>query len=158
MAIELVLRWVHIFSAIALFGGGLYTRFVLLPAVETLGDEPRREFLAAVRSRWSRIVMVTSGLLLISGLVNYVLLRPTISPDAKFYHPVLGVKMMLALIVFFLAAALAGRSALAEKLRKNLRFWLSVTLLLGAVVVALGGVAKFAERVPAVSANVSRGR
>ncbi|MEZ6089427.1 MAG: hypothetical protein R3C05_15630 [Pirellulaceae bacterium] len=46
---------------------------------------------------------------------------------------------MLALVVFFIASALVGRSAKLESMRRNRAFWLKLLLLFAFSIVAVSG-------------------
>jgi hypothetical protein len=59
---------------------------------------------------------------------------------------VVGIKFLLALPIFFIAALLAGRTELARRLQAQGRFWMNVNLTLALVIVLIGGVLKFAGR------------
>jgi hypothetical protein len=53
---------------------------------------------------------------------------------------VFGLKFLAALVLFFLAALIAGRSVAAETVRQKMRFWLGVCLALGILTIALGSL------------------
>jgi len=144
---ELVLRWIHILGAITLVGGAILMRCAYVPA---MAENEAEEFASAFRRRWSKLVMISSGLLLISGIVNFVLLVKQYELPSQ-YHMIFGSKFLLVFLVFFLSAALSGRSGLAEKLRKKERTWLTVNLILAVVVVCLAGLMKTTERTPKTS-------
>ena len=151
LALDLILRGMHILGAIMLVGSTIFVRFAYLPAKQLSEFEPQPEFTERLRAAWSRMVVLASGALLVSGLVNFVLLmkRYDISKDAfpgSAYQMIFGIKFLLAFVIFFLAAALAGRSGLAEKLRQREKFWLSVNMVLAIVVVLLAGVMRMADR------------
>ena len=55
------------------------------------------------------------------------------------YHAIIGVKLIGALVIFFLAIALTGRSAGFDNIRKNGRKWLSVLIVLGLLIVLISG-------------------
>lgn len=144
--ISLVSRWVHIGSAIVLLGGSVFMRFVLMPAAEQLPESEHQALRERVLGRWKWIVMLGVLLLLISGLYNYVVVGLPQHRGDKLYHPVMGTKILLALCVFFLAAALTGRSAALEPIRRNAKRWLSVLILLALTVVALAGYLKVVRK------------
>ena len=153
LAIELLLRWTHILAAIALAGGTIFRRFALLPAMAEMPADARQQLALALRSRWSKVVMISSSLLLITGLVSFMLIVtrfdiPKTAFPGRMYHMLFGIKFLLALVVFMLAALLTGRTALADRMRQNERFWLSVNMGLAVVLVCLGGLLKVSERVP----------
>lgn len=149
MLIDLLLRWTHVLSAVALLGGSFFLRWTVVPALSTLAEEPRQALQQAMRRRWAGVVGVASGLLLISGLVNAVLMIKRyefIGPLSGMYHMLVGVKLLLAFGVFTLAALLSGRSAAAERMRGQHTFWLNVTVALGVTLVCLGGLMKMIDR------------
>lgn len=139
--LDVLARWIHIGTVITLVGGTAFVRFVLLPSMESLEESAKTKLHDAVASRWKRIVHIGIVLILFSGLYNYVRLAAVHRGDSV-YHAVLGVKILLALAVFFLASVLVGRSAAFEALRRNRRVWLGVVVTLAAVIVALSGFVK----------------
>jgi putative copper export protein len=144
--VDIVLRWSHILGGI-LLAGGLYYQWWVRPRGS---DEDRNLYQSwqdRTRRRWSVVVMLATLLLLISGLANTALISIGYRLPG-YYHLLLGIKLLLALVVFFLAAALAGRSALAQRLRADSGRWLSILALLNLLIIGLAGVMKFAERLP----------
>lgn len=139
LSLDLGLRFLHILSAIILLGGTFFLRFALGSA--SASSVP------SWRPGWSRLVMITSGLLLISGLVNAV--RNIIRYDFDVpYHGLVAVKLLLGLAMFFISAVIAGRSSLAEKFREKMMFWLNVNILLGLLTIAVAGYMRFSVRTP----------
>jgi len=137
MAMDLVLRLLHIIPAIFLAGGVFFMWVTLLPALRSVNDETRESLLSAVRGRWSKVVMACTGLLLVTGIWNAVRNMIAFQFDGP-YHVLVAIKLFLALAIFFLTAVLGGRRPLAEKLREKLPFWMAVNtgLLLGLIVIA----------------------
>lgn len=146
--LDLAFRWIHILSAIALVGGTYFLRFSLAPSLAKKSPEEASSLLPLWRPSWAKVVMATSGLLLISGLFNAVrnIIRYEF-PDSP-YHAFVAVKLLLALVIFWLSAVLSGRSAMAEKFRAKFIFWLNISVILSTLVVMLGSYMKMAERVP----------
>ena len=143
----LVSRWAHILAAIAAVGGTIFARFVLLPSQTVLAPEQREALHREMRARWSKIVAASIGLLLISGLYNFVLIVRTESLP-RWYHPLFGVKFLIALVIFMIASLLSGRTIAAEKLRSNARFWMSLNIALAVIVVCLSGLLRSAHKLP----------
>ncbi|MFM7071540.1 MAG: hypothetical protein ACKO38_07075 [Planctomycetota bacterium] len=141
------LRWVHILTAITLMGGAIFQRFALMPAAAELDDAAHERLKAAVRGHWSKMVMMSAGGLLLSGLVNVGILIANYTL-AKPYHMIFGIKFLLALVVLYIASLLAGRSAAAERARQNARNLLTVNLVLATIVVCLGGYLRIIDRTP----------
>jgi hypothetical protein len=99
-------------------------------------------------------VGIATLLLLVTGLWNYWQMIQMHEKLAASYHMLAGIKMLLGLAVFFLAALLAGRTAAAQSLRQRFRFWLTLCLILGIVTVALGSVLRTYPRIKKVDAPV----
>jgi hypothetical protein len=148
----LILRYMHILGAIALMGGTIFMRFALRPVVVQLPPETKAIVHEQVRSRWSKVVMLATVLLLISGIANLALAgryayKPIFELE-KGYHMLVGIKFLLALPIFFIAALMAGRSNLAKRVQNNAEFWMDLNLTLALVMVLLGGWLKFVIRQP----------
>jgi len=143
--VDVASRWLHVGLAIVLLGGSVFMRFVLMPAAEPLPESEHAALRERVLSRWRKLVMIGIGILLLSGFINYFRQMAPHKGDGL-YHALMGIKILLALAVFFLASALAGRSAAFESLRQERKKWLLITILLGFAVVALGGFLKVARK------------
>ena len=149
MFVELALRWVHILSAITMVGGAFFMKFALLPGLKAIDGDQREVVGASIRGFWSKCVMATSGLLLISGFVNVFSIMKTYGTNFDGpYHAMLGIKMLLAFAIFALSAILSGRSANAQKLRQNESMWLNVNVALAIAVVCIAGYMKSMDRTP----------
>ena len=136
-----VSRWIHIAAAIVAVGGAAFQKFALQPAAHSaLDDEQHARLREAVRTRWSRVIFLCIALLLVTGGFNFyrLVLAPGISPMP--YHAVFSIKLIAALGVFFIASALAGRSAGLQKMRERSSTWLAVLLGLAAVIVLVSGI------------------
>ncbi|MFM8476554.1 MAG: hypothetical protein ACKOEO_12255 [Planctomycetaceae bacterium] len=81
------------------------------------------------------------ALFLLSGFLNYFLAMSSHKGDGL-YHGLIGTKIILALIAFFFASALVGRSAGTQKFRDQSAKWKTVVLVLAAVIIAMSGVVK----------------
>lgn len=135
--LPLVMRWLHILAAITAVGGMIFARLALHPTVAAeLSGDAGKSFLAAVRGRWMKVVHVAIFALLVSGIYT---VSQTISGRPPAYHAIFGIKFLLAMVVFFLAIALTGRSEATQKIRDNGGTWLTVVLVLGVIVVCLSG-------------------
>ncbi|MCC7425155.1 MAG: hypothetical protein IT428_33210 [Planctomycetaceae bacterium] len=146
LIVDILSRWLHVISAIVLMGGSIYVRFVLMPAAAQLPESEHNALRELVRKSWAKVVGAAIGLLLLSGLFNYVrAIKGDVKPSSL-YHALIGTKMILSLVVFFLASALSGKAAAFEGIRRNARTWLGVTIALAAIIVALGSVVKVGGR------------
>jgi uncharacterized membrane protein len=148
--VSLISRWLHILAAMAAVGGPVFIRLAFIPAMcGVLGDEQRRVLHEQVRRRWSKVVMAAILFLLASGLYNLIqFLRlshtwgaawESGSHNSVLYQILFGVKFVLALAVFFIASAVTGRSEAFARFRENAKFWITMNLLLGVLIVCISG-------------------
>lgn len=158
LSINTLSRFVHVATAIVLVGGTIFMRFVLMPAASKLPPDSHDTLRAALGAIWKRFVHVGIVLFLVTGFYNYlVVMRPSHEGDGL-YHALMGIKILLALVVFFLASVLVGRAAAFEKMRQNRKLWFGVIILLAAVIVAISGFVKVRgpkERSPASAPQAS---
>jgi uncharacterized membrane protein len=141
-----VSRILHVGTAIVLVGGAAFLRFALLPAaVASLTDEEHARLRQAVLARWGKFVHSGIAILLFSGAYNFVraiwALRDAGVRD-PLYHALIGIKILLAMGVFFVASVLVGRSAKFEAWRKQAAKWLTINLVLALLVVSISGFLK----------------
>jgi uncharacterized membrane protein len=136
-------RWVHVVFAVLLLGGSLFVGWVLTPAATAvLTDEQHQALRERVNGIWKKLVMAAVGLLLLSGFYNYLVVALPLHKGDGLYHALMGTKIILALVVFFIASALVGRSPGLQKIRDNRRTWLRVGVTLGVLVVLIAGFLK----------------
>jgi uncharacterized membrane protein len=146
--LNLAMRWLHILAGMAAAGGTVFARFAYHPALPSLPDDLRAEFAAAVRRRWSKVVMISIAVLLVSGLYNIGMIEAmTTAPQVySWYRPLFIVKFLLAMAVFTIASLLSGRTAAADKIRQRATFWLNVNLTLIVAIVMISGVLRTADK------------
>ncbi len=138
--VALVLRWVHVLSAIVLVGGSVFMYWVLRPIVAAWEQSQREQFHEQLRKRWALVVHGGIVLLLVSGLMNIMRINPQLSSQIKAtYHSLLGIKVLVALGVFFLASSLVGRGEAFAAIRRRRHMWLAVAVALAVVVVLCSG-------------------
>ena len=92
--------------------------------------------------------MPSIGFLLISGFVNTANISMNYQFPGNYYMPLLGVKLFLAIAIFYIASLLAGRSEGAVKFRERQVFWLNVNILLAVLLVCIAGAMRLADREP----------
>jgi hypothetical protein len=145
--LSLVFRWLHILAAITAVGGTIFARAVVVPTLDTVPSDERSALHAAMRARWSKILTVAIGFLLLSGLYN-IGVTTFYYTLPGWYHPVFVVKFLLACVIFMVASLLIGKTEAAEQVRRNAKFWLTLNIFLAVVVVCLSGVLRTAEKIP----------
>jgi uncharacterized membrane protein len=157
--IAIASRWIHVGTAVVLVGGLVFLRFVLGPAAAQLPEEAHAKLKELVLARWKKFVHVGIVLFLVSGLYNFVVIGiPSHrGADKGLYHGLMGTKILLALVVFFLSSALIGRSKAFAGMRANPKLWQGIIIALAALIIGISGFAKVALKptTPAV-ADVSK--
>ena len=142
LPIDVVSRVLHVATAIVLVGGSVFLRLVLMPAADGLAEAEHDALKERLMSRWKRIVHIGILLLLLTGLYNYVGVTRGQHEGDSLYHAMVGTKILLALVLFFLASALVGRSAALQGLRDKAKTTLLVMITLAAIIVAISEFVK----------------
>lgn len=142
--IALVSRWIHVGTVIVLVGGLVFLRFVLGPAAAQLPDDAHARLRELVLAKWKRFVHGGIALLLVSGFYNYLIVMAPLHKGDKLYHALMGTKILVALVIFFLSSAMVGRSKAFAGMRANPKLWQGVILALAVVVIGISGYAKVA--------------
>ncbi|CAL1151129.1 unnamed protein product [Cladocopium goreaui] len=145
--IALLSRVAHTTCGATLLGGLIYLRFVLAPSAAGADDRDEKLF-ASRRKSWAACVAVCTLLLLVSGFYNFFTFNAAYGNLPKLYHPLFGVKFLLALAVMFIAAFLAGKRKVAERMRGKLKFWLNVAIVLALAVFVLGAMLRSFRDLP----------
>jgi uncharacterized membrane protein len=147
-ALIFLARWLHILSATLALGVPIYIRCVQLPTLASLDEATRTQLNDVLASRWRKIIYLAIFLFLATGFYNFL------APHAHWrqfperdqrvqYHMVFGIKLLLALVMFFLASALAGRSAALAYFRNNAKTWYTVLVILGLILLGLSTTLRF---------------
>ncbi len=150
-------RVLHILGAAILVGGLIYVRFVTSPSAAGNESPPPDVFFGGRRSAWAKWIGIATALLLVTGAFNYWKVIELNEKMAGSYHMLLGIKILLGMVLFFLAAILAGRTQLAEQLRHSFRTWINICVLLSVVVVLLASTVRFYKHTPRSDASGAAG-
>jgi hypothetical protein len=135
-------RWLHVATAIVVLGGTIFLRFVLMPAAEPLPETEHNLLRERLIARWRKVVMAGIGLFLLTGFYNYLGVARATHHGDKAYHALMGIKIVLAFGVFFLASVLVGRSPKFEPLRRNRKRWLGLLVVAALVIVLISSFLK----------------
>jgi putative copper export protein len=150
--IFLILRVLHILGAAIIVGGLIYLRVVVSPQPATGTSDA---LFGNRRAKWAMTVGIASLFLLVSGLVNYISWNRTYELPGG-YHALFGVKFLLGIAVMFFAAILAGRTALADRMRHSATTWLNVAIALSLAILIVGAVMRSYPRVPKPAGEAMR--
>ncbi len=138
-----VLRVAHTGAAALAAGGVVFQMLALHPTLVGLPAETRLGIRESVVARWRITVFSVIGLLLVSGLINFVAYKlPEFrgAANAGLYHGLFGLKFLAALLAFHGATVLALPGKKGEAYRNGAAFWLRYLTVLFAVVFVLGAV------------------
>ncbi len=137
--VAVLFRWLHVIPAIVLLGGTIFVRFAALPALGASGQAA--QWLGAVRKKWAMISGLCILLLLVSGLWNFMMYRlDEVRDTGPLYHALFGVKVLLALAVFFIVSVMSGTSAAFAPMRAKPAKMLTLAAGLGLAIVLISGV------------------
>ena len=153
--LPLVSHILHVVGAVILVGGIVYLRTVVAPGAALGEGDPVDRLYSGRRTAWARWVGIATGLLLATGIINIVLVMKTYPNLSGSYRAMLGAKIVLALVVMFLAAILAGTTPAALELRKAAQGWLTVALVSGLVVIILASALRL-FRPPTATGTTAR--
>ncbi|HWL07800.1 MAG TPA: hypothetical protein VNQ76_05330 [Planctomicrobium sp.] len=135
-------RVLHVLGAIVLFGGAVFIRYLLMPAAETLPEEQHEQLKERIAKKWRQIVGIISGVLILTGFYNFIVVAVPVHRGDSLYHALMGIKIVLAFVVFFYASALAGRAKAFAGIRKNAKFWMTMNVIAATVIVGIAGFLK----------------
>lgn len=142
MLLPLLMRWIHVVTAVVLVGGLIFYRFVFVPVANTvLTPDEREKLQVPLMRRWKLFVHPPIILFLGSGFYNYLFVTRFNHEGQGLYHMLFGAKFLLALVVFGLGIVMTSTMAWSEKLRRNQGLW-GVLIVLALAVVLLGGYMK----------------
>ena len=153
--VGLLSRWLHILFAAIAVGGTAMARFALAPAAQEVTGDEVTAYRAAVRRRWMKWVMAAVGILLLSGIFNFVVVHQGFKAVdggelPKWYHALFGTKFLLAMVVFYISSLIVGRSEAAQRARQNEIMWLNVNFFLMIAIICLAGILRLAHNAPSV--------
>jgi uncharacterized membrane protein len=133
--LQIVMRFIHIVSAIVLVGGNAYIATVMLSSLRLVEDSLRNSILKLAADRFTRIVWIGIAGLVVSGAYNWVLLAPMYKAMGPVGNALIGSKVLLALILFLLVWA--NRVGLTKL---SVRAYLILNLHLAAAVIVVAVV------------------
>ncbi len=98
--IQVLMRYLHIVSAIAAMGGMVFLAACLLPVVRLLDDGFSESWMKVIRKRFHRLLWVSIGGLAITGVYNWVMLAEVYKAMGSRGNMLIGIKVLLAVIMF----------------------------------------------------------
>ncbi|MCE9592008.1 MAG: hypothetical protein K8S99_15985 [Planctomycetes bacterium] len=136
--INVVMRYIHIVSAVVAVGGMACILICLTPAVRVLDESFRDALLKLVHHRFQRVVWVCIAGLTLSGVWRFIQLQQQ-HAYGKLGHALIGTKILLALILF---AIVFLRSVNLIQPKKP-RTILMINIHLAAIIILLGAILQY---------------
>jgi uncharacterized membrane protein len=135
--LSIIVQWLHVVAAVLAVGGVACIRFVVLPSVEQLDDAARATFMESVHDKFRKIVGLSMGLLLITGLYNIgVAASAGYLTTPAYLYPII-VKIVLALVIFKIAFMLMIPGPAFSGVKAKRKMWLYVNFILGLIVILI---------------------
>lgn len=137
---NVLVRWIHVGSAVVGIGGIAFLALVLVPAARRGGSGAAREAVDAALPGFRQILLTVITLLLLTGFYNLYLVVPkanALGELKRTYHMVLGMKLLLALVFFGTASMVAAAGRRPGGLQPRHAQLLSVSLVLAAIILLL---------------------
>jgi uncharacterized membrane protein len=138
--VALLIRWVHVLSAITWVGGMLFIALVLVPTARGLGDPALRARLIRDSGRRFRAVAwVALGLLVLTGLLN-LWLQPFLIGSPRFLVKLglVGLALVLSAFHDFVLGPRAGRPGADPSTRVRASWIARLNVLVALAIVLLG--------------------
>ena len=135
----ILFRWLHITAACLAVGGAFFMRILVPAGLRELEPEARRATFLRLRRLFKMVVHTCILLLLVSGVYNTLGNWPAYNQIPARAHPLWGVHVLLALMVFSIALyVLAGKEPPAGHAK-----WMAINLLLMAAAIGAAAALKY---------------
>ena len=134
-----VMRYLHIISALSAVGGMVFLISCLLPSVKPLDDETRKAVVSKAHERFLRVLWLAILGLTISGVYTWMRYEAFYKSLGWIGHALIGTKVLLALIMF----AIVFARSIGLITPKNPRTLPMINLHLAAVVMLIACVLRY---------------
>lgn len=129
-----ILHALHLLAVVTVIGGSIALRFIVCPRIPATeeGAETRK----AILGSWRRVVWISIGLIIITGLANADQAYRRVGLDGL-YWMVFGAKFLGAMIIFSVALLLTLPMESFNKFKQERDRWMHVIVGLGAIIIFL---------------------
>ena len=131
----IVMRVLHIVSAIVAVGGLTFMLLCLTPAMRLVDDAFKASILRMVDKRFTMVLHAAIMGLIISGIYNWIRYNEDYSDISPWGQMLIGTKTLLAVVMFSIVWARAG-----GWLKGTPRTWMMVNVHLAAAVIILAAI------------------
>ena len=134
--LQVVMRYIHIVSAVAAVGGLLFAAICLTPALRVLEEYFKDSQLSIVRSRFDGMLLIAIVGLVVSGAYNWYMLADQYKAMGPKGNALIGTKVLLAIIMF--AVVGARRMGMVNEKAASM-----IHIHLAAIVILLGSILRY---------------
>lgn len=135
--LTVIIRILHVGSAIALLGGTLYALAVLLPATRLVDEGLRGSLLQLAQRRFYRVAHPAIVLLILTGAYNFWINLDAYREVGPISHGLLGVKILLALAILGIIFAQTFRVLPGPPAR-----WAALNLTMGTIIIIIAAIVR----------------
>ncbi len=118
-------------------GGVTFALWALMPSMGGIDPETAGKLMGEVVRLFGRMIWIVIALLVLTGIWMIVVVAAAGVPQ-PLYHSILGIKVILALAIFFIAYGVLAPVKALESMRQNRKRWMVINIHLIAVVFFLG--------------------
>ena len=139
--VDILLRWVHVVSAVLAVGGAFFLLIALPRGIDPLDSEQREAVFLRCRRAFKFVVHPSILGLLVSGVYNTINNWKWYLANPKLMHAFFGVHLLLAVVVISVSLwLLAGREP-----KRGHRTWLKANVFLMLLTIAAASGLKWAR-------------
>jgi len=134
-----VMQWLHVLAAVLVIGGIFFLRFILCPSLQKLGpdqDSAKMQILQSTIRKFKVVIHTSIAILLLTGIHRLVKTLPLVK-DWSQYHMLIGIKILLALVLFTIAILLTLPGEKPNLFQRNRDRWLLASFVLGALIILI---------------------
>lgn len=133
-----VMRYIHIVSAVVAVGGMAFILFCVSPASRLLEENLRQSFLTLMHQRFLKVLWIAIAGLVISGAYAWLTLNDAYNQIRPWGQALIGSKVLIAIIIFVIVWL---RSiGVVGKTPKGVKRVLMINIHLAAIVILLGAI------------------
>ncbi len=132
-----IIKFLHVASAGIVMGGVAFALWALMPSMGGIDPEAAEKLMGGVIPRFGRMIWIVIALLVLTGIWMLVVVTGAGVPR-PLYHSILGIKVILALGIFFIAFGVLAPVKALESMRQNRKRWMVINIHLIAIVFFLG--------------------
>lgn len=129
-----LMQWLHLLGVVVAVGGTVFARLVLLRAFVVVDGQARQRIMGEVARYFYPMLWGAIVVIFFTGMYNLALALP--GATAR-YNAIVGVKFVLALVLFAIAFGITIPSPVPTRMQQRRPFWMMVNLGLAAVIILL---------------------